>query len=357
MKYYAYVGCDTDAKKEGIHILAVNADTGQFERVGILSGVMETIYFALNRAHTHLYTVQANPDLPRGQNGVIACYTIGDNHLLEAGYAKLGVGAPCHIALDADEKVAAWADYGSAVSGICEILPDGSLSTDTPVTVKHTGELGPNKARQEKPHAHCSLFTPDNKYLCVVDLGLDQVKAYRFAQWKQGLAEVPEMTVKTAPGAGPRHLTFHPSGEWMFLLNELGNTVSSYAYTGGAFKHICTLPTLPDDFTGRSTSAAIKTTADGKIVLTSNRGHDSIAAFAFDAQTGQLRFMAHSMLAGKTPRDFELMPGERFALVGHQDSNEIRSYAFDASSGKLTPVHDPLPAHRPLCFKFGARVP
>ncbi len=137
-------------------------------------------------------------------------------------------------------------------------------------------------------------------------------------------------------------------------MHELNNTVSSFFYTGAAFIHIQTLDTLPYNFLDFSKASAIKLSADGQRLFTANRGHDSIVTFAVDTTAGTMERLAISKLAGKFPRDFEFMPGGKFVLVGHENSNELFSYAYEAATGKLEPAHGPYALHRPVCVKFGA---
>jgi 6-phosphogluconolactonase len=352
-EYLGYVGCYTDEKKEGIHVVKVNTETGAMKPLWTLSGVEGTTYFALNKAKTFLYTAQADPSLPKGTNGLVACYRIEGEKLVLVNQVALGCGSPCHVSLDKEEKAVVFADYGTATAGVCELQADGSLATQPPVTVQHVGS-GPDQSRQKSAHAHEALLTPDNRYLCVTDLGMDQVRFYDFAARKTGLREAEALRITTAPGAGPRHLTFHPNGKWLFLLNELNNTVSTYAYAGESTQPICTLSTLPKWFESFSKASAIKITADGKMLFASNRGYDSIATFAVDEKTGELTLMKVSKLTGKFPRDFELVPGEKFMIVGYETSHGFQVYAVDYTTGKLAPIAKPLGAYKPVCFVFGA---
>ena len=121
-----------------------------------------------------------------------------------------------------------------------------------------------------------------------------------------------------------------------------------------AFQHLQTVPLLPKSFSGFSKASAVKLSADGRRRFGSNRGHDSIAAYDLDPDTGRLTLAAISRLAGQAPRDFTFMPGERFALVGHQDSDELMAYAYEPGSGRLTPASAPFPLHRPVAIVFGA---
>jgi 6-phosphogluconolactonase len=223
------------------------------------------------------------------------------------------------------------------------------------VTVTHAGN-GPDVIRQDKAHAHCVRITPDGQFLCIADLGLDRVLAYDWSRRRDGLSPVAALTITTAPGAGPRHLVFHPNGRFAFLLNELNNTLTSYRYTGDAFIPLHTRSTLPSDFHAFSKAAALTCSADGRRLLASNRGHDSIAAFDVDPDSGRLNLLTISTLAGAGPRDFAFTPGEAFILAGHETSNTVCSYAYDAASGRLEPACDPHPIHRPVCIVFGQPV-
>jgi len=354
MKYVTYVGTYTDAKKEGIHIFETDADTGTFRPIGLVSGIESPIYLSLSKTRPLLYAAQGMPEYGApAQNGAVAVYAIKGDTLIPINHKPIGVTVPCYIALDPDEKALVFAEYTNAVAGVFELNADGSLADSSPVTVKHTGH-GPDKKRQEKAHAHCSVVSPDGKYLCVVDLGIDRVKVYDFVNRRGGLKEVEKLTIASAGGAGPRHLIFHPNRKLAFLLHELNNTVSSFFYTGDAFVHIQTLETLPSDFHDFSKAAAVKISADGKRVLTSNRGHDSIATFALDTHTGKMELLAISKLAGQSPRDFEFLPGEKFVMAGHENSNGLMTYAFDSETGKLTPAYGPYAMYRPVYVKFGA---
>ena len=354
MKYVTYIGTYTDAKKEGIHIFETDADTGTFRPIGLVSGIENPIYLSLSKTRPLLYAAQGVPEYGApAQNGTVAAYAIKGDTLIPINHKPIGVTVPCYVALDPAEKALVFAEYTNAVSGVFELNADGSLADTSPVTVKHTGS-GPDKKRQEKAHAHCSEVSPDGKYLCIVDLGIDRIKVYDFVNRRRGLKEVEKLTVASAGGAGPRHLIFHPNGKLAFLLHELNNTVSSFFYTGDAFVHIQTLDTIPSDFHDFSKAAAIKISADGKRVLASNRGHDSIATFALDTHTGKMELLAISKLAGQSPRDFEFLPGEKFIMAGHENSNGLMTYAFDYETGKLTPAHGPYAMFRPVYVKFGA---
>jgi 6-phosphogluconolactonase len=354
MKVLTYVGCYTDAKKEGIHIFESDTDTGAFRPVGVVSGIENATYLALSKTRPLLYASQGMPEYgANAKNGCVAAYTVKGDTLLPLNHKPVGVTPPCYVALDPAEKALVFAEYTNAVAGVFELNADGSIADAPPVTVTHTGK-GPDAKRQEKAHAHCSVVTPDGRHLCIADLGIDQVKVYDFPARASGLKERAALTITSAGGAGPRHLVFHPSGRLAFLLHELNNTIAAFLYTGEAFVHVQTVSMLPVGFAEYSKASAIKVSADGRRLFGSNRGHDSIAAYDIDPDTGRLTLAAISKLAGKAPRDFEFMPGEKFVLLGHQDSNELMSYAYDKATAKLTPASAPFALYRPVYVKFGA---
>lgn len=354
MKYMTYVGCYTDAKKEGIHIFESDTETGAFRPVGLVGGIENAIFLSLSKTRPLLYAAQGLPEYgANATNGCVAAYAIKGDALLPLNHKPIGVTPPCYVALDPSEKALVFAEYTNAVAGVFELSADGSLSDAPPAVVRHTGK-GPDPKRQEKAHAHCADVSPDGQNLCIVDLGIDQVNVYDYPARAAGLKEKPALTITCAGGAGPRHIIFHPNRKLAFLLHELNNTIASFHYTGDAFVHVQTIAMLPPDFTGFSKASAIKISADGRRLFGSNRGHDSIAAYDIDPDTGKMTLVAISKLAGQSPRDFEFMPGEKFVLLGHENSNELMSYAYDRASGTFAPASKPFELYRPVYVKFGA---
>ncbi len=210
--------------------------------------------------------------------------------------------------------------------------------------------MGPREDRQQKAYAHCTFYTPDGKVMGVIDLGCDRI---HFVDPKTLANVLPPLV--SDPGDGPRHALFSSDGKFLFVVNELSSSVTSYAFSSASAPHFRRLgkwTMVPAGTDPRSTkAAAIKLTADGKILMASNRGLDSIAFFAVNPD-GTLAPRGRAALRGRFPRDFELMPGEKFMVVGHKMSNEIQIYAFNRMELTLTPVGDPIPCWRPLCFKF-----
>ncbi len=354
---YCIVGCNTGASdQQALHVLECNTETGAAKIVQSVKGVQGTTYFQIDRKKKNLYSM-----IGEDGKGVIVKFALDGHTLGEmTRLVTLPCETPCHISLTPDESRVAFAAYGSATCGTVKI--DGS---DLRTFTFPDDDRGPNKKRQQKAYAHQTFFVPWGAYkdsLGVVDLGCDRVWFFDPAT----MARRSMLDIKTDRGDGPRHGLFptvcekNPVDEKCFyLLNELDSSVSSYKFDGASFTRLGKTTSLPADFnrwaedgeTLVTKAAAIKSTADGKVIMASNRGCDSIAFYTRD-DSGRLTLKNIAKLTGKFPRDFELMPGEKFMVVGHKMSDEIQVYAFNREDCSLTPVGKPIAAWRPLCFKF-----
>ena len=370
MKYITYVGSYTDAThREGIHIFESDAETGDFRLRGVVDTLESPTYMALNKSCTRLYTVLGRDAFgPRGRNGGLAAFAVMEDRLTFLNEISTGWTIPCHVSLDPSERAIVYAEYSCGTAGYADLAPDGSIDaacTGAPekinpiCQVQHVGD-GPNKPRQDKAHAHCSIVTPDGKFQLVVDLSLDKILAYDFKNRARGMKEVPYATIDTrafAPGAGPRHIVFHPNGKFAFVIFELGNLVASFRYTGRGFEHVATCPLLEGDAVKACKAAAIKVSEDGTQLFCSNRdisrsGYDSITVFNIDPETGKMEFLNNAKVGGAFPRDFEFMPGGKFCLVGLKEDWRVASFAYDKGKGTFTQVAQMEGVYRPLFFKF-----
>ena len=366
---YCIVGCNTGSPdKDALKILECDTETGAAKIVRSIVGCEGTTYFQISKDGKALYSVVAEKVGDKSHGALVKFALDGHRVGQITRLAGLSCETPCHVALSPDESVMSVAVYWSGVYGVMALdsreLTTAALPNDA---------VGPRKDRQQKAFAHQTFYTPDGKLMGVCDLGCDRVNFYDYK--KPGGLEKPVVTLKADPGDGPRHALFSNDGKFLFVVNELSSTVTSYAVAKGTtnlvgasfqdargrlgepslpFKRIGKWSMLPEGCALKETetkAAAIKLTADGKILMASNRGHDSIAFFAVN-EDGSLTMKNVAKLTGKFPRDFELMPGEKFMVVGHKMSNEIQVYAFDREKCELKPVGEPIPCWRPLCFKF-----
>ena len=342
---YCIVGCNSGAPdRQSLHVLECDTETGVAKIVQTINGPQGTTYFQQDSVGKLLYT-SIREERDSGVFGAIVRFAL-DCHRIGAmeRIAGLPCEAPCHVWLSPDESLVSFAAYLSGTYGTCS--KSGALRTG----VLPDDAIGPRDDRQKKAYAHQTFYAPDGRLMGVCDLGCDRVNFYDFKS-SNGLKR-PLLSIRSDPGDGPRHAIFSKDGNFLFVVNELSSSVTAFAFDGKAFKRIGKWTTVPAGTPYSVTkAAAIKLTDDGKILMASNRGVDSIAFFDV-CDGGMLKPRNIAKLRGSFPRDFELMPGEKFMVVGHKMSYEIQIYSFDRATCALTPAGEPIPCWRPLCFKF-----
>ena len=362
---YCHVGCYPGADvPEALHVLKCDTETGAICDVQAVTGVEGASYLQIDREGHWLYTVLGDERKLETKGRVVRFALEGAKVGPMDVLADLPCPAPCHVGLSPDGRDVSFAAYRAGTAGCVAASGAGAVRS---VVLSDEG-VGPNRKRQTKAFAHFTFFTPDGRWMGVINLGCDRIHFFD----PQTMVEDEAMMIRTDPGDGPRHAVWSRDGRFLFVINELSSTVSSFSFlveksersnsrTIGQFSCVGKWSTLPADFsrwepdgeTLATKASAIKLTADGKFLLASNRGYDSIAVFAVDEGTGRLELKNISRLAGRSPRDFELMPGDRFAVVGYELDDGIQSYRFDRETGALTPVGEVVKAWHPVCFKFG----
>lgn len=264
-----------------------------------------------------------------------------------------GFGPPCHLVVDATGRLLIATNYGGGNLAAFRLAADGSLG-ERVAFVQHTGGPGPVAARQDKPHAHSTTLSPDNRFAFVCDLGLDRVFAYRIDPAAGTLAPAAIPFAVTAPGSGPRHAKFSPDGKFLHVLGELDAHVTTFAYDAarGALTPVQHLASLPAGFTGENTAAEIRLSADGRFAYASNRGHDSLAVFSRDQKTGALALLEIVPCGGKTPRHFNFSPDGRWLVCAHQGSGTLTVFRVAAATGRLTPTATRAGISTAVCVLF-----
>jgi 6-phosphogluconolactonase len=254
--------------------------------------------------------------------------------------------------VDASGKAVLVANYGGGSIAGLPIGSDGRLGA-AKAFVQHTGS-SVNPRRQEGPHAHGIYLDAMNRYAFVPDLGLDKILIYRWNAPRIELEPNDPPSVAVAPGAGPRHFAFHPGGRFAYVINELLSSVTVLAYDPlrGALEEVQTISTLPDGFAGNSTTAEIVVHPSGRFLYGSNRGHDSLAIYTIDAQTGRLTSVGHEPTRGRTPRNFAIDPTGTYLLAANQGSNSVVVFKIDVQTGGLQATGDVLEVPVPVCIVF-----
>jgi 6-phosphogluconolactonase len=341
-------------KGEGIYVYRLDPSSGGLEFVSKTTGIANPSYLAFDSTQKFLYAVNELKTYEGRPTGTVSAFAVdAATGKLEFLNRQLTHGTdPCHVLVDDRRKHVFVANFMSGSVCVLPVRDDGGLGEASDF-VQHQGS-GIDPARQKGPHAHSVTLDASNRFAFVPDLGLDRLMVYRFDP-KRGMLEANAVPwIKMKPGAGPRHLSFHPAGRFAYLVNELDSTVAvlSYDESAGTFEHLQTVATLPEGFAGASTCADIQVSPSGAFVYTSNRGHDSIVIHRIDPRAGTLDYVGHAPTQGKTPRSFGIDPTGNFLIAANQDSDTVVTLRIDPESGKLTPTRHVSQVPTPVCVKF-----
>ncbi|MDU0368980.1 lactonase family protein [Hymenobacter endophyticus] len=349
--YLVYVGSYGPAEQDNIWLYRLNPRTGALTRVVGARGGAAPSFLTVDARHRRLYAVNEVDNYQNAPNGGVSAFAIDatTGGLTLLNQQASGGTIPCYISLDKAGQHAFVANYGNGTVAALPLTAEGQLQPASSVD-QHTGK-GPHK-NQGNARAHCILPDPAGKFFFAVDLGTDTVYGYTLESGGR-LVRRAAPAFRAKPGAGPRILTFHPSRPLAFLINELDSTLTSLAYDArqGTLREIQTVPCLPAGFTGWNACADVHVSPNGRFVVGSNRGHDSLVVFALEEATGRLTLTEHVQLPGKTPRSFAFDPSGRVVLVAHQQSNTIVTYLADARTGRLTPTGTSVEVAAPVCLQ------
>ena len=357
-KYFVYVGTYTQAGSEskGIYAYRFDPATAQLTPIGLAAETINPSFLAVHPNHRFLYAVNEVSNYNGQKSGAVSAFAInratGKLTLLNQ-IASRGAD-PCYIVVDQSGKHVLVANYTGGSIAVFPVLEDGGLG-EASAFVQHTGH-GTNPERQEGPHAHSIDLSSDNRFAVVDDLGLDETLVYQFNSPKGLLAADNPKIAKAAPGAGPRHFALHPNGKFGYVINEMHSTVSAFRYnpSSGELQPLQTISSLPRDFSGHNESAEIQMHPSGKFLYASNRGHDSIAAFAIDLNKGTLTPIEYVSTKGGSPRDFEIAPGGSLLFAANEKSDNIVVFRINQHTGRLTATGKVLNISQPVCVKFVA---
>jgi 6-phosphogluconolactonase len=351
---WVYIGTG-GAPAKGIYRCELDLSTGKLSQPELAVETANPGFLAIHPNKKFLYATGVMTK--DGKNvGALSAFAIDPKtgNLTLLNQQSSGGAGPCHVVVDKEGKNVLGANYGGGSACIIPIGADGKLGDGSSV-VQHKGS-SVNKQRQEGPHAHSVNLDPAGKYAFVADLGLDKVMIYKLDPAKGTLTANDPPAFDTAPGAGPRHFAFHPSGKWAYVINELNSTLTAMSYDAdkGVLKEVNTLTTLPKETPGNST-AEVVVHPSGKFVYGSNRGHNSIAVFTVDETTGKIAAAGHQAEGINTPRNFNIDPSGQYLVVGNQGSDSIVVFKIDQKTGQLTPTGSKVEVGKPICIKFLAK--
>lgn len=348
--YFLIIGTYTTAPADGIEVYSFNSAKGQFQYVHKIAA-QNPSYLSLSPDQKYLYAVTETGN-PNG--GGVSAFRF-DDHLgsLEFINAQPSAGNhPCYVSTHKNGKWVAAGNYSSGNLVYYPVAADGSLGKAT--NIQHAGS-STVKGRQDAPHVHAAVYSPDYKYLMVPDLGIDKVMIYKLQADGNIITKKPGF-VQLKPGAGPRHLDFHPNGKWAYLMEELSGNVTALNYKKGKLKVIGSVNGHPADYKGPFGSADIHVSPDGKFVYCSNRMEsNTIGIFKVNQTDGSLSQVGHQSTLGKTPRNFTIDPSGNYLLAANQNTNDVVVFNINRETGLLTDAGKRLSVNKPVCLKWAVK--
>jgi 6-phosphogluconolactonase len=349
--FYLLVGTySNEQKTNGIHVYTFNTGTAEFQEKSKYTDITNPSYLAVSKDKKNVYSVSEGGQ-GKGVNAFSFDIATGKLTFLNSGSA--GGNGPCYISVDDKKQWVFTGNYGGGSLSATKLNKDGSLTTETQVIQQEGSSV--NKSRQDKPHVHAVVLSPDNRFLLVPDLGTDKVNIYALKSGDaKPLTPASQPFATANPGGGPRHLTFHPNGKYAYLVLEIEGAVAAFDYKDGSLQPKQTITMLAPDFKGKVGAADIHISPDGKFLYASNRGEaNDVVIYAID-KNGKLTYSGRQGTGINNPRNFVIDPTGNFLLVGNQNGNDIVIFKRDRNTGLLSPTGKTIKVDKPVCLKFVA---
>ncbi len=351
---WVYLGTYTTGKSQGIYVSRMDA-AGKLAEPQLVARTTNPSFLAVDSTHRFLYAVSEVTGSTGKKEGDVAAYAINikTGQLTELNRQPSGGETLCHVEVDRTGKTVLAASYGGGSVTAFPVNADGSLGQATSFIQHHGSSVNPRN--QAGPHAHCIVTDPANRFALACDLGLDKVLVYKLdANTATLTTNTPAFTSLT-PGVGPRHLAFHPNGKFVYVVNEMGCSVTAFAYGAkrSALSEIQTISTLAGQAADPAFSGAeVVVHPAGRFLYSSTRGLDVINIFSVNPKTGKLAHLENVPSGGKTPRNFNLDSSGRFLLAANQNSDNVVVFQMDPATGRLTPTGSSLAIGNPSCVVF-----
>ena len=350
---YLLIGTYTSGKSEGIYVYDFNTANAENNLISVTK-TSNPSYLAISPNKKTVYSVNENADTTGSYiGGSVTAFSFNakDGKLTSMSTQQSGGTNPCYISVDQTGKWVFVGNYSSGTLSVYPVTANGNIAAASQV-IAQSG-TGPNTVRQEGPHVHAAVVSPDNNYLFVPNLGNDKVMIYSIDKSTGKLTPAPQQFAATLPGSGPRHFDFAPNKKYAYLMEELSGNVIGYGYNNGKLKQIQSISSLQKGFTGTAGCADIHVSKDGKFLYCSNRGDaDLITIFSINQKNGQLTVAGHQSTLGKTPRNFNFDPSGNFLLVANQNSDNIVIFKIDRKTGLLTDTGKRISVPNPVCIKW-----
>jgi 6-phosphogluconolactonase len=344
--YFGTSGKET----KGIYRSTFDTQSGKLGQAELAAEIGSPGFLAMNKDQSHLYAVGSKSE------PVVAAYEIEkDGKLTLLNTEAIGDGGAAHISVHPSGKFLMTAQYGVGSTAVFPINKDGSVGKRSQL-IKHKGGSGVVESRQKTPHPHYIGYSPDGRFAFVPDLGLDKVMIYKVDEKKGSVSSHGH--ARTVPGGGPRHMKFSKDGKYIYLLNELELSVTSFAYNAkaGTTERRTTTTALSVDAKSRqefNSSAEILVHPNGKFVYSSNRGDDTVTLYWANEKSGHLAVKDVENVRGAFPRNINYDPTANWMLAAGQHSNTVSVFSIDQKSGEMDyQVGNIINVPGPICILF-----
>jgi len=348
-----YIGTYTGKGSEGIYRFSLDNAKAELTSEGLAAKIANPSFLAFSPDQKYLYCINEISDFRGKKSGGATSFAVDRNatELRQLDQAPSGGVGPCYISAMPDSSGVLVANYGSGDVSMIPTMPNGELEQAPAAVAHHEGKSVVPK-RQEAPHAHCIMPDPTGQWALAVDLGIDQVIAYKLAK---GTMDTSSPVVnKTHAGAGPRHIAFHPNGKWAYVSNELDSTITAWTWDAdsGRLSEIESTTTLPADFTADNYPAEVLVHPSGKFAYLSNRGHNSVAVFGIDLASGKVTLTSTEPTRGDHPRGMTLSPDGKILIAANQNTDSLSVYRINPATGHPEFASEYKGISRPTCIVF-----
>ena len=347
--YHLLIGTYTNKKSEGIYIYSFNKQTGEVKYESTIKNISNPSYLAVSPNNRFIYSVEENSGQPGKVSAFLFNKATGTATFLNS--RSSGSEGPCYVSVSETGSDVFVGNYTGGSLAVMHVRSDGTLDSATQ-NIMHQGS-SINKERQERPHVHSVVLSPNNHFLMVPDLGLDKVMVYRYDPSNNTpLSPAKPAFVAVKPGSGPRHIVFHPNGKFAYLTDEMSGEVEVFSYAEGKLQPVQSITMLSVGFKGKVGAADIHVSPDGKFLYASNRGDANEIVIYTIKPTGMLAYTGRQSTFGKTPRNFMIDPSGKFLLVANQNSDDIYIFQRNPNTGLLSLTKNKIEIDSPVCLKM-----
>lgn len=351
---YIYVGTYNEKDNPGIFVYEFDRAKAILTPIQEVGGMNSPSYLELHPGGKYLYAVNRSTVLPDRRWGSVSAWLINQKtgQLDHINDQPTFGSESCHVNIDSKGRLVFVSNYSTGNICVFPVTADGALDVISE-SIQHEGS-SINESRQKAPHVHQSILTPDDKYLFVSDLGIDKVKVYAIDYVNNKLIPLPSSDGLVEKGSGPRHSVVHTNQKFAYVINEMGSTVTLFNINSkdSRLEPVQSISTVPENYEGVNYCADIHIDPTGKFLYGSNRGHNSLAIFSIDPNSGRLAVIGHQSTFGEWPRNFLIDPKGEFIFVANQNSNNIVLFRILPETGLLEKIDAEVMVNKPVCIKI-----